>query len=483
MNENIENTNYQLKRGLKRRHLTMIAIGGTIGTGLFLTSGYNIQTAGSGGGPIAYLAIGILVYVLMQGLGEMSTFMPTSGAYSTFSGLFVHPVFGFAVGWNVWVNAAISVGAELVGGAVILKQYFPNVPSPIWCLILGALILALNLFTVKAYGEAEFWFASIKVVTIIIFIAVGILMIVGVLGEQGPIGFSNWNSKTFMPFGIPAVILCAAGVIWSYLGIETVTIAAGETENPETNVPAAIKTVFFRVLLFYVGSVTVMSLIVPITNVSVMNNGYAGVFELAGFKAAAVAMNIVILTSLASCANSTVYVASRMLMSLAQEGKAPKVLGKLNSRGIPATALILTMIMGAFSLISSFVSPDKVFIWIISIAGFNTLLTWFGILLSHYSFRKWLVKHGGKVENLKFKTGRYPIASVLGLIFLVFIGVVTAISPSTRFTFYIGAPMMIIYFVIGFIIYKKGRIIPPKYEMFLEANITNSSFIKKDTQE
>lgn len=472
----------EVKRGLKKRHLSMIAIGGTIGTGLFLTSGYNIQNAGALGGPLAYLIIGILVYVLMHGVGEMSTFMPTSGAYSTFAGLFVHPVFGFAVGWNVWVNASISIGAELVGGAVILSQFFPGVPPFIWCLVIGGIVLALNLTTVKAYGEAEFWFASIKVVTIVIFIAVGILMIAGVVGKQGFIGFSNWNAESVMPFGLPAVIITAAGVIWSYLGVETVTIAAGETENPEKNVPSAIKTVFFRIVLFYVGSVTVMSLVVPFTDVSVMNNGYAGVFKLAGFQAAAVAMNIVILTSLSSCANSVVYVASRMIMALSQEGKAPKVFSRVNSRGIPVPAILLTMGVGLVSLATNFASPDKVFVWIVSIAGFNTLLTWFGILLSHFCFRKWLVSHGGKIENLKFKSKSYPTATVLGLIFLIFIAVVTAISPSTRLTFYIGAPMIIIYFVSGYIVYKKGRIIPPDYKMFLDANINDTSFLKPEDQ-
>jgi lysine-specific permease len=475
--------NYQVKRGLKKRHLSMIAIGGTIGTGLFLTSGYNIQNAGSLGGPLAYLIIGILVYVLMHGVGEMSTFMPTSGAYSTFSGLFVHPVFGFAVGWNVWVNASISIGAELVGGAVIMQQFFPSVPPFIWCVVIGVIVLALNLITVKAYGEAEFWFASIKVITIIIFIVVGLLMIVGVIGQQGFIGFKNWTGDTIIPFGFSAVILTAAGVIWSYLGVETVTIAAGETENPEKNVPAAIKTVFFRIILFYVGSVTIMSLVVPFTNVSVMHNGYAGLFQLAGFQAAAVAMNIVILTSLGSCTNSVLYVASRMLMALSQEGKAPRIFAKVNSRGIPTAAILMTMAIGLVSLATNFASPDKVFVWIVSIAGFNTLLSWFGILLSHANFRKWLVKHGGKVENLKFKSKAFPAATIAGLIFLVFIGIYIAISPSTRLTFYIGAPMIIIYFVAGFILYKKGKIIPVDYKPYLDANINDSSFMESATEQ
>ena len=468
----------QVKRGLKGRHLNMIAIGGTIGTGLFLASGYNIQKAGAGGGPLAYLIIGILVYFLMMGLGEMATFLPTSGAYSTFAGLFVHPIFGFAVGWNVWVNASISIGAELVGGAMIMKTFFPNINPVVWCIIIGAGVLLLNMIDVKAYGEAEFWFAGIKVVTIIIFMVIGILMLFGVVGKQGAIGFSNWTSASFLPHGVWAVVLTAVGVVWSYLGVETVTIAAGETENPEKNVPKAIKTVFFRIALFYVGSVTIIGLVVPYTSVSVMQNGYAGVFELAGFKSAAILMNIVILTSLASCANSVVFIASRMLMALSQEGKAPKLFGKVNSRGIPVPAILLTMAIGFLSLLCNFVSPDKVFIWLISIAGFNTLFSWFGILLSHAKFRKWLVANGGKVENLKFKTSFYPIAPILSLIFLVAIAIAMATSADTRFSFLIGVPMMVIYFALGIWQYKKGNMIKPDYAKYLEANINSEAYEK-----
>jgi amino acid permease len=206
------------------------------------------------------------------------------------------------------------------------------------------------------------------------------------------------------------------------------------------------------------------------------------VFKFAGFQAAAVAMNIVILTSPASCTNSVVYVASRMLMALSQEGKAPKVFGKVNSKGIPTPAILMTMAIGLVSLATNFASPDKVFVWIVSIAGFNTLLTWFGILLSHYRFRKWLVNNGGKVENLKFKSKAYPTATILGLLFLIFIAIVTAVSPSTRLTFYIGAPMIVIYFAAGYIVYKQGRIIPVDYKASLEANINNASLVKDDTK-
>ncbi|MCH6268996.1 amino acid permease [Neobacillus citreus] len=464
----------ELHRGLKRRHITMMSIGGTIGTGLFLASGNVVSKAGALGGPIAYLVIGILVYVLMKGLGEMSTFMPTPGAYTTYSGLFVHPVLGFMVGWNLYINGFLGLGAEIVGGGMILNQFFPNIPPVVFCIGISLLILVLNLINVKSYGEAEYWFAGIKVFAIIIFLIMGVLMIFGVIGHQGFIGLSNWTSESVFPNGFTAVILMMTGVVWSYLGVETVVSAAGETVDPQKNVPKAINTIFFRILIFYVGSITVMGLVVPYKNVSVLSNGYAGLFDFAGIPGAAAIMNIVILTSLASAANSIVYLLSRTLIALSKEGKAPKALGKVNKRGIPTNAVILTLFLGQISLITNFVSPDKVFIWLTSIAGFNTLLGWFGSFLSHYRFRKWLVANGGSVDKLKFKMGTYPIPTIICLLVLVGIAIYTAYSPDTRFSFYIGVPMLILYFIIGRYLNKKGKLQEMNYEPFLKAHINET---------
>ncbi|CRK80758.1 amino acid permease [Neobacillus massiliamazoniensis] len=470
----MENHTNDLKRGLKSRHITMLSIGGAIGTGLFLASGNVVSKAGALGAPIAYLVIGILVFFLMKGLGEMSTFMPIPGAYTTYSGLFVHPVFGFIVGWNLIINATLGLGAEIVGGSMILNQFFSSIPPIVFCIIISLLILGLNLIDVKSYGEAEYWFAGIKVAAIIVFLIVGVLMIFGVIGHQGFIGLSNWNSKSVFPNGFIGVILMMTGVIWSYLGVETVVTAAGETENPQKNVPKAINSIFFRILIFYVGSVAIIGLVVPYNNVSVLNNGYAGLLGMAGIPGAAVIMNIVILTSLASCANSVIYSLSRTLVALSKEGKAPKALGKVNKRGIPVNAVLLVLFLGQVSLITNFVSPDKVFVWLTSIAGFNGMLLWFGSFLSHYKFRKWLVAHGGDVEKLKFKMGIYPIPTIICLIVLVAIAIYTVVSPDTRFSFYIGTPLLVLYFIIGICLYKKGKLKEPNYKPFLDAHINET---------
>jgi amino acid permease len=473
-NKGIETKKHDLQRGLKRRHITMISIGGTIGTGLFLASGNVVSQAGALGGPIAYLVIGILVFILMKGLGEMSTFMPVNGGYTTYSSLFVHPVLGFMVGWNLCINGFLGLGAEIVGGGMILNQFFPSVSPFVFCIMISILILALNLIDVKSYGEAEYWFAGIKVVAIILFLIVGLLMVFGVIGHQGFIGLSHWTGKSMYPNGFTAVILMMTGVIWSYLGVETVVVASGETENPQKNVPKAINSIFLRILIFYVGSVTIMGLVVPFQNISVLKNGYAGLLGMAGIPGAATVMNIVILTSLASAANSMIYAISRTLVALSKEGKAPKGLSKVNKRGIPMNAVILTLFLGQVSFITNFVSPDKVFVWLISIAGFNTLLGWFGSFLSHYRFRKWLVAKGGSVEKLKFKMGAFPIPTAVCLLALIAIAIYTAYSPGTRFSFYIGAPLLVIYFIIGTYLHKKGKLQEADYQPFLDAHINDT---------
>ncbi len=217
----------------------------------------------------------------------------------------------------------LGLGAEIVGGAMILNQFFPIIPPVAFCIILSVILLGLNMINVKTYGEAEYWFSSIKVLAIIGFLIIGALMIFGLVGHQGFIGFSNWNSASMFPNGMTAVILMMTSVIWSYLGIETIAVASGETENPQKNVPRAINTIFFRILLFYVGSVFIIGLVVPFTNVGVLSNGYAGLMKMARIPGAATIMNIVILTSLISAANSVVYSLSRIFVAMTKEGKAP----------------------------------------------------------------------------------------------------------------------------------------------------------------
>ena len=268
-----EHKEEKLKRSLQARHLNMIAIGGAIGTGLFVASGASISMAGPGGALVAYACIGVMVYFLMTSLGEMATLMPVSGSFETYATRFVDPALGFALGWNYWYNWAITVACELVAGALVMKFWLPDVSGLVWSMIFLVILFALNLVSARMYGEAEFWFAGIKVVTIVIFLVVGVLMIIGVMGGHSP-GFSNWTIKD-APFsgGFAAVFSIAMVAGFSFQGTELVGIAAGESENPEKNVPKAINSVFWRILIFYIGALTVIGFVLPYTDPNLLKAG------------------------------------------------------------------------------------------------------------------------------------------------------------------------------------------------------------------
>ncbi len=253
MSSDMTNLNQnKLKRGLKSRHIAMIAIGGAIGDGLFLATGNTLNVAGGFGAMIAYAVIGVMVYFMVTSLGEMSVYLPISGSFSTYSSKFVNPAFGFAVGWNYWFSWAIVTGIEMVVAAILMSYWFPSVPMLVWSILFLAILLTINILSVKAYGETEFWFAGIKVLSVAVFILVGILMISGVLGNPPQTGLSNFTAYGgLFPTGALGVIACMYTAVYAFLGTEIIGIASGETSEPEKNIPKAVKTVFWRIMIFY----------------------------------------------------------------------------------------------------------------------------------------------------------------------------------------------------------------------------------------
>ncbi|MGO2033088.1 MAG: amino acid permease, partial [Brevibacterium aurantiacum] len=338
----------ELKRGLKSRHLQMIAIGGAIGTGLFLGSGGTISQAGPGGALLAYAVIGIMVLFVMQSLGEMSTHLPVAGSFHTYGSKYVSPSFGFAMGWNYWFNWAITLAAELVAAGVIMSFWLPDVPSWVWAAIFLALLTGLNFLSAKAFGEGEFWFAAIKVTAVLAFLVLGVLMIAGIIGGESP-GMSNWT-RDEAPFvgGWVSIISVFMIAGFSFQGTELVGVTAGESANPRRDMPRAIRTVFWRIMLFYIGAIIIIGFLLPYSDPSLLasaNNEdvtaspFTLVFERAGIAVAASVMNAVILTAILSAGNSGLYASTRMLYAMAKEGTAPRLFARLNERGVPVMAL------------------------------------------------------------------------------------------------------------------------------------------------
>ncbi|EBF5204129.1 amino acid permease [Listeria monocytogenes] len=473
-------THGEIRRDLKTRHLSMIAIGGSIGTGLFLASGNAIHTAGPGGALVAYIAIGIMVYFLMTSLGEMATYMPVSGSFSTYASRFVDPAFGFALGWNYWFNWAITLAVDISTAAIIVQFWLPNTPAWLWSAIFLILIFGLNALSVKAYGESEYWFSIIKVATVIIFLIVGVLTIVGILGGE-VIGFSNFTAGD-APFkgGFFAILGTFLIAGFSFQGTEMVGIAAGESATPETSVPKAIKQVFWRILLFYIFAIFIIGMIIPYTNPNLLSaeatdvaiSPFTLVFEKAGLAFAASVMNAVILTSVLSAGNSGLYASTRMLWAMARDKKAPKFLGKVNRRGIPMAALIVTTIVGAMTFITTLTENGTViYTWLLSASGLTGFIAWVGIAISHYRFRKAFIKQGHDLSELKYKAKFFPVGPILALILciLVIVGQDYAAFLKPEFTnpawwqkigiSYIGLPIFLVFWL-SFKFTNKTKVIP-----------------------
>ncbi len=427
MSQNQHGESPQLKKGLKSKHITMISLGGTIGTGLFLASGGAIAQAGPGGTLLAYALIGVMVYFLMTSLGEMAAFMPSSGSFSTYATRFVDPSLGFALGWNYWYNWAITIAAEIAAVSLIMKYWFPDSSSITWTILFIAVVLSFNLLSVRVFGEAEYWFAMIKIATVIIFIIVSFLMIFGLLGGQDPVGFKNFFVED-APFhgGIFAIIGVFLVAGFSFQGTEMLGVTAGEAENPGKSIPRAVKSVFWRILLFYILAILAIGLLIPYTDPRLLSDDIATspftlVFENLGIAFAASLMNAVILTAMLSAGNSGLYASSRMLYQMAVDGIAPKVFSKVNKRGIPIFALLATLAVSSLAFLTSFFGDGVVYIWLLNASGLSGFIAWLGIAISHYRFRRAYVAQGYDLNDLPYRSKLFPFGPLFAFVVCIIV--------------------------------------------------------------
>ncbi len=429
-----------LQRKLQPRHLSMIAIGGSIGTGLFVASGATIANAGPGGALLAYLLIGLMVYFLMTSLGEMAAFMPVSGSFAAYGSHFVDPAFGFAQGWNYWYNWAITVAVELAASAIIMKYWFPEVPGYVWSAGFLAIIVALNAFTVKGFGEAEFWCSLIKVVTVIAFIGIGMLMVFGIMHGDSHPGWSNLSTGD-APFvgGFPALLSVAMIAGFSFQGTELIGVAAGESEDPGKNIPRAVRQVFWRILLFYVFAIFIIGVLLPYNDPQLLKNDvtdissspFTLVFDRAGLALAAAVMNSVILTAILSAGNSGMYASTRMLYTMACNGMAPKWLAGLSRNGVPVNALIATTLVAMLCFLTSLFGDQAVYMWLMSASGMSGFIAWLGIAICHYRFRKGYLLQGGELHHLPYRALFFPFGPLLAFLLCL---LVTLGQDYTAFT-------------------------------------------------
>lgn len=466
---------HQVQRRLKGRHLSMIAIGGCIGTGLFMASGAAIHNAGPGGALLAYAMVGLMVYFFMTSLGEMATHMPVSGSFSTYAARFIDPSLGFALGWNYWFNWVITVAADVAIAAVVVSYWAPLrelMPAWGWSLLFLAIIFALNTASVRVYGETEYWMALIKVVTVIVFLGIGTLTILGIMGGAY-IGLGNFTTgdAPFLGGTLGGQFLTTLGVFlvagFSFQGTELIGITAGESEDPQKNIPRAIRQVFWRILIFYILAILVIGLIIPYTSPELLGadvdeiskSPFTLVFERAGLAFGAAVMNAVILTSVLSAGNSGMYASTRMLYAMGRSGLAWRIFGQVDVRGVPLPALLATAAV-ALAVYALQLGNDQAYQYVLAASGLTGFIAWVGIAASHYRFRRAWVAQGRPLSELKYRAKWFPAGPLLALLLclLVIVGQDTQLVLHGELDWerlsitYMGIPVFL-----GFFLYHKLR--------------------------
>lgn len=444
--------NQQLQRGLEQRHITLMSLGAAIGVGLFLGSATAIRLAG----PailISYIIGGVFIFIIMRALGEMAVYNPVSGSFSRYAKDYLGPLAGYITGWNYWFLWVVTCMAEITAVGVYMQMWYPDSPSWIWALAALIIMTLVNLIAVKAYGEFEFWFALIKIIAILAMIFVGLGVIIFGLGNGGiGVGISNlWSNGGFAPNGITGILMSLQMVMFAYLGVEMIGVTAGEAKNPKTVIPRAIDTVFWRILIFYVGALFVIMSIYPWNEIGENGSPFVLMFEAIGIGPAAGIINFVVLTAALSSCNSGIFSTGRMLFNLAEQSQASPSFKKTNGAGVPARAVLFSALLLLLGVLLNYLVPEKVFIWVTSISTFGAVWTWGIILLSQLKFRKTLSK--SEVSKLTYKTLFYPLGSYLALAFLILVLGLMAYFPETRIALIVG-PIWI--FLLVFLYYNKG---------------------------
>ncbi|CAI7622231.1 unnamed protein product [Penicillium discolor] len=482
----------ELQRRLKSRHLQMIAMGGAIGTGLFIGSGSAIATAGPVGALIAFTFIGSIVYSVMIALGEVATYLPIPGAFATYATRLVDPSLGFAMGWIYWFSWASTFALELTATGLIIQYWDDTIPMAIFIAVFWVVIIVLNMFPVSCYGEVEFWLSSIKIITVVGFMIFAICINAGV-GREGYLGFRYWvHPGPFRPYLIEDsgqdalakfvgfwAILIKAG--FSYQGTELVGIAAGETENPRKNIPSAIRKTFFRIVFFFVFTIFFVGIVVPSNDERLTDNDSGANVDASPFVIAAKRagvnvlpsiINAVLLTVVLSAANSNVYSGSRILVGLAHEGFAPRFFLRTTKHGVPYGSVGFTALFGLLGFLNVSNAGATVFNWLMQIAGLAGFITWASLNICHLAFMRALAAQGVSRDTLPYKAPWQPFFSWYGLFFNMLIIITqgfTAFIPKFSVTDFFINYLSLILFAVLYLGHKVA--FRPKFVKPIEADI------------
>ncbi|KEY41987.1 aromatic amino acid transporter AroP [Pantoea agglomerans] len=436
-----------LKRGLKNRHIQLIALGGAVGTGLFLGSASVIESAGPAV-ILGYAIAGFIAFLIMRQLGEMVVEEPVAGSFSHFAYKYWGNFAGFASGWNYWVLYVLVAMAELTAVGKYVQFWWPDFPTWASAAIFFVMINAINLTNVKVFGEMEFWFAIVKVVAVIGMILFGgWLLFSGHAGPQATVR-NLWEQGGFFPHGIGGLVMVMAIIMFSFGGLELVGITAAEADNPEVSIPKATNQVLWRILIFYIGSLAVLLSLMPWTRVTSEVSPFVFIFHELGDAMVANALNVVILTAALSVYNSCVYCNSRMLFGLAQQGNAPKALLKVDRRGVPVLTILVSAVATALCVLINYLMPGEAFSLLMSLVVSALVINWAMISLAHLKFRR---KKDQQGVTTRFKALLYPAGNWICLIFLAAILVLMATTPGMAISVWL-IPVWLVILGVGYFI-------------------------------
>jgi L-asparagine transporter-like permease len=440
--ENIIERERGLRRSLSARRLTMIAIGGAIGTGLFLGSGFAISLAGPG--VLVSYAIGALIALLLMGcLAEMTVAHPTSGSFGAYAEYYLGPLAGFLVRYAYWTCIVLAVGTEVTAVALYMHFWFPAFPGWLWIVAFSALLIGVNARSVNVFGAIEYWFSAIKVTAIVIFIVLASYIVLRAPSTVSAtaVGFQNYTAHGgFLPKGLWGAWVAVIVAIFSYLSIEMIAVAAGEAAQPEIAITRAFRSTVFRLILFYLLTLALVLAIVPWTAAGIEESPFVKVMRALRVPAAAGIFNFVILVAALSAMNSQLYITTRMMFSLSRAHHAPRRFGLLNRRGVPVQALLLSSIGIALATVLSIVAPNSAFILMVSISAFGAMFTWMMIFVTHYRFRRVRARAGA--APLRFRMVGFPATTLLGAALMAAVLLTTAFTDAFRMTLVFGLPFL-----------------------------------------
>ena len=430
---------------MESRHLTMISLGGVIGTGLFVSSGHTIHQAGPLGAILAYAVGSFMVYCVMVCLGELFVTMPYAGSFGLYATRFIGPGTAFAIAVLYWFYWAVALDSEFTAAGLLMQRWFPHSPTWAWSAVFIAAVFALNIMSVRLYGEAEFWFASIKVFAIVAFILIGVFAIVGVVpisGRDSAPLLTNYYADGWFPNGIVPVFSTLLTVVFAFSGTEVVGVAAGETRDPQTAVPKAVHTTVFRLAVFFIGSIAVMAALIPWHQAGVDTSPFVLVLQSIGVPYAADVMNFVVLTAVLSAANSGLYVCSRMVWALAKERLIPARLAWTNRHGVPVWAVLFSMAGSLLALLSSVVAASTVYLALVAVSGLATLVVWASVAVCQIRFRRGWIRDGHTVEELRYRAPGFPVLPWLAVAMCAGALVLVVLDDSQRMTLFAMIPFV-----------------------------------------